>query len=73
MQVSPAHQVHLGLLDVQEIQDKDLQDHLGLQASQVMEDQDLKETKETQAFHPALDRIIPDHQDHLAYLDRKEK
>lgn len=49
------------------------QDHLGPQASQVMEDQDLRETKETQAFHPTLDRIIQDHQDHLGLLGLKDQ
>lgn len=47
--------------------------HPGPQASQDMEDQDLKETKETQAFHPTLDRIILDHQDHLALLGLKDQ
>lgn len=47
--------------------------HPGPQASQDMEDKDLKETKETQAFHPTLDHIILDHQDHLALLGLKDQ
>lgn len=62
----PAHRVHLGLQDVQEIPDKDLQDHLGPQASQVMEDQDLKETKGTPALYPVL--VQPYIQDHQGLL-----
>lgn len=67
------HLVHLGFLDVQVIQDKDLQDHLDLRASQVMEDQDLKEIKETQVFHPALEHFIKDHLDLLGFLGLKDQ
>lgn len=68
-QENPARPAHRVLLDVQEIQDKDLQDRLGLQVSQVMEDQDPRETKEIlEALHPTLARITPDHQDHLDQL-----
>lgn len=65
---NPAHLVHQVHLDAQAIQDKDLQDHPGLQVNQVMEFKDLKETEESQAFHPALEHITLDHQDHQDQL-----
>lgn len=65
--------VHLGLLDVQVTQDKDLLDHQGLQGNQVMEDQGQKEKKEMWATHPALEHFILDLQDLLGSPDLKEQ
>lgn len=70
---NPVHRVLPGHLDVQEIQDKDLQDHPGPQDSQVMEDQDPRETKETQALELALEHITLDNQDHLGLLGLKDQ
>lgn len=66
--VHPAHRDHPGLLDVQGIQDKDLQDHLGLQDRQATANPDRKETRERWAFRPALGHIILDHQDRPVLL-----
>lgn len=71
MQDNPARLAHQVPLDVQESQDKDLQDHLGLQVSQVMEDQDLRATKEIQVLAQELQQeaFTVDSQDHQVHLD----